>query len=309
MSRKANPRVVGAFVLGALALAVVALLVFGSGKMFRPKYRHVVYFDGSVKGLEVGSTVSFRGVPVGEVTAVWAVARAEHEEEEAIFVEVLLDVYDDVVRGDVPVASESEYYREVEYLVERGLRARLETQSLITGQRYVSLEFYPETPAERKGLNPDYHELPAIPTSTQELRRTLDEVLAKLEELPLEEILVELESALEGINRVVNSDELVDALTALNDGMAAFQSTVETLESSITSMTADLDDSALEIRQTLVDARDALQAVRGLVADGKVLQYETLENLNDTLDSIRLLAEYLERHPEALLVGKGDGEK
>lgn len=309
MSRRADPRVVGAFVVGAVALAVVAILVFGSGRMFRPKYSHVVYFEGSVQGLDLGAPVSFRGVPVGEVTGVWAVSLVEHQDENAIFVEVLLDIYDDVVRGDFPIATREEYYRDVEHLIDRGLRARLETQSVITGQRYVSLEFYPDQPDERKGLNPDYHELPTVPTSTQELKRTMDRVIAKLDELPLEEILIELEAALEGIRKVANSPELMTTLASVNDGMLAFQSTVETLERSITAMTSDLDTSATEIQRTLVEARSALQAVQGLADEGQVLHYETLENLNDTLDAIHSLVQYLELHPEALLTGKGEKEQ
>ncbi len=309
MSQRANPRLVGAFVVGALALAVVAVLVFGSGRVFREKYTHVVFFEGSVKGLDVGAPVSFRGVRVGEVTGVWAVADPEQVVDDVIFVEVILDIYDDVVRSETPAKSHPDYLEDIEFLIDRGLRARLETQSMITGQRYVSLEFYPDHPDERRGLNSKYHELPAVPTSTQELKRTVDRVVARLEELPMEEVRVELEAALEGFRRLVDSPELMTTLASVNDGMIAFHSTVETLEKSITSMTTNLDDSAGEIQQTLVDARDALHAVKNLADEGKVAQYETLENLNDTLDAIRVLVEYLERHPEAILSGKKGGDQ
>src|SRR5438132_13948244 len=68
MGRKANPAVIGAFVIGGVALAVVAVTVWGSGKLFRRQYPSVCYFPGSVNGLAVGAPVKFRGVQIGEVT-------------------------------------------------------------------------------------------------------------------------------------------------------------------------------------------------------------------------------------------------
>jgi len=307
VSRRADPRLVGGFVVGAVALLVVAVLVFGSGKLFRPKYSHVLFFEGSVQGLEVGAPVSFRGVQVGEVTDVAAVAPGG-EGEDTIFIEVQVDIFDDVVRTDLPLGTKEQYYASLDALVKQGLRARLETQSMITGQRYVGLDFYPDHPVSRKGWNPAYYELPTVPTTTQELRRTLDRVLAGLEEIPFQELVEELRQVLAGLHRLVDSAELVAALEGVNEAMEAFQATLGTLEGSVTSMSSDLDDSASAIQSTLVEARAALQTLESILSEGQVLHFETLENLNDTLGSIRALAAYLEQHPEALLVGKGERE-
>src|SRR5512147_2002724 len=71
MSKQANPKLIGGFVLGAIALLVAGLLVFGSGKFFTRRLPVAMYFEGSVSGLDVGAPISFRGVKVGEVTKVF----------------------------------------------------------------------------------------------------------------------------------------------------------------------------------------------------------------------------------------------
>lgn len=308
MSKRANPRLVGGFVLGAVALAVAALLVFGSGKFLLEKYPHVVFFEGSVMGLSVGAPVTFRGVQVGEVTGIHAVS-APVGEETTIYIEVIVDIYPDLVRSDLPTPQQYDHYQDVESLVDHGLRARLETQSMITGQRYVSLDFYPDEPLIRKGLNSTYHELPTVPTTTQEWMRTVDRALARIEQLPIQEILEKMQHTLEGLDRVVSSPELTATIESLNDGMRALEATAGTLQESITSTTAHVDSSAAEMRRTFVEAQKTLNSIHDVVAEGKVLHYETLDNLNDTLSSIRVLVEYLEQHPEAFVSGKGDSQQ
>jgi paraquat-inducible protein B len=163
MGKKANPAVVGAFVLGAIALAVVGVLVFGSGKYFRTKVEAVMYFPGSVNGLSIGAPLKFKGVDIGTVSNIQLVLSAGTDGPTArIPVYVQLDPSKIISAGsDIrlpdPVARDE--------LVQRGLRAQLQSQSILTGLLFIQLDFFPDTPATYVLPQPsDPAEIPKIPT-------------------------------------------------------------------------------------------------------------------------------------------------
>lgn len=143
MSRRANPKLIGGFVIGAVALMVVAALVFGTFTFFQNTRRFVVFFEGSVEGLTVGSPVLFRGVPIGTVTQVTI---RYNREKNDLSIPVIVEINSGVIEGWDP--DESGPFNTTRYrkLLDKGLRARLESTSLVTGQKAVQLEFFPGTP-------------------------------------------------------------------------------------------------------------------------------------------------------------------
>ena len=150
MSKPANKTLIGVFVIGAIVLAIIAVIIFGSGKFFAEKMPLVMYFEGSVAGLNVGSPVMFKGVKVGVVKDI--VLRFDSNN-----ISFLIPVYAelDPKRFHVigKIADETELDKE---LIKRGLRARLELQSMVTGQLMVDLDFYPDKPAKLVGLDKGY---------------------------------------------------------------------------------------------------------------------------------------------------------
>src|SRR5262245_17503760 len=143
MGKRINPAVVGVFVLGAIGLLVVAIMVWGSGRLFERTFQFVCYFRGSVNGLTVGAPVKFRGVQIGAVTDIRLRYAQERGEPR---IPVFIKVHPDLVRElGATEAADLERYRE---LLTRGLRARLETQSLLTGVLYVNFDLEPESPLE-----------------------------------------------------------------------------------------------------------------------------------------------------------------
>ena len=146
MSKQANKKAIGAFVLVALALAVAAIVVFGSGKFFVKRYQFVAFFQGSVKGLRVGAPVVFRGVKIGEVTKMMIYAdRAKGTFE----IPVILEIEEDNVRSIGPEVKDQKQYTQA--LIKSGIRAQLQMQSLVTGQLMINLDFYPDTPVRLVG--------------------------------------------------------------------------------------------------------------------------------------------------------------
>lgn len=267
MSDKANPLLIGAFVVGALLLMVVGLLLFGSGKLFRDTVGCVMYFEGDVQGLNVGAAVKFRGVKIGEVTSI--ATRLDRRT-----LEVRIPVHVDLVDLDAQLygrAAEGESGDPIKALVDRGLRAQLQSESLVTGQLFVQLDFYPDAPAATGNLfdrDSGRHEIPTLPTILQKAQTTLRQVLEKLEKLPLEKMLEALQGALMGADKLLSSPDLLRApqefARTLEDIRRVVNQTGQRLEpllASAASALAGIDRVAGELQPLIATADATLDGI------------------------------------------------
>jgi paraquat-inducible protein B len=322
MSKPANKTLIGAFVVGAVALAVAGLLVFGSGKFFAPLKKFVMFFGGSVKGLNVGSPVIFRGVKIGEVTDIKLIVNPkEMTAVIPVYVEIdprLLTVPEEFK----PLLKETEKkYVYIQPLIKKGLKAQLQMQSFVTGQLMINLDFYPDKPIRLVGTEKKYPEIPTVPTAMEELTKTI-------QDLPIKELVTKLELTVDGIQKLVNSPETRDSIESLNLTLKDTQKLVQHIDEQIVPLMSSLaktSDTAHETlseakntmsvlrddaKETLEAARDALKQTEktlGTFSEDSRLVYEmnkTLKSLSEAARSLHLLSDYLERHPEALLRGK-----
>jgi len=169
MSRRANPKLVGAFVLTAIALLVAVALVFGSFTFFETTRKFVVFFQGSVDGLTQGSAVLFRGVPLGRVLDVGI---RYDPKDSTLEIPVIIEIRPGVIAKYSPTLNTNvELMKE---LIDRGLRARLESASLVTGQQVVQLNFFPGTPVNLQKTDLPYFQLPTVPSPTQQIMSSVD---------------------------------------------------------------------------------------------------------------------------------------
>lgn len=279
MSRRASPTAIGAFVLGAIALVVGGLLTFGSGVLFRDTTTYVMYFDDSVTGLSPGSDVIFRGVKVGEVTRISATIDDQLDIDIPVFVEIGGRV---VQQRTGDVAQAAERGRVMPILIKRGLRAQLGLQSLVTGQLHVALDFFPDRPAEFRG-DGRIPEIPTVPSPLSEIRE-------RFQELPLKEIAAEAVGVLRSLETFINSEELASSVRNLDRALVALRRVAETLDAKLPPLTES--------------ANEALSALSEDSATRYALD-DALNELAAAARSVRALADYLERHPESLLSGKG----
>jgi paraquat-inducible protein B len=326
MSRRANPTLIGAFVVGALVLAIAAVLLLGSGNLFVNKPRFVLYFKGSVKGLSVGSPVNFRGVNIGTVTNIRLVMGMSPSE---IRIPVTIEIDPaSFVRGKQMIKQMSAQSKEnINRLIRAGLRAQLQLQSLLTGQLFIQLDFYPGTPVERVG-GTEYPEIPTIPTP-------IEKITKKLEDFPVEKIMNNILSTSEGVNALVNSPELHQAALSLNEALKSIDGLVKSseLQQSIASLHTALDELGTlsrnlngrleplssdmhamldESRLAMAQARATLESTQHLVNDQKLLYSidNALAEITAAARSIHELSDFLERQPQSLLRGKDlPGEK
>ena len=189
--KKANPKAVGGFVLGAVILAIIAVAVFGTGQFFEKRVKLVAFFPGSLQGLRVGAPVQMRGVQIGKVTEIWV----EFDEQTLEFtIPVILDIELSRIRGAKQDEKPREKAERSEELIAMGLRAQLVAQSLVTGQQTIQLGFHPDTPVTLVESDLPYEQLPTLPSKFEKLQSSIDAVaeeagvvLAKISDLLSEE--------------------------------------------------------------------------------------------------------------------------
>lgn len=326
MSKKASKSLIGAFVLGAITLAVAGVVIFGSGKFFKKTYKFVLFFEGSVKGLNVGAPVIFRGVKVGQVTNINLRFNLKD-------LSIIIPVYIEIDPEKAMVAGGGlEKGAYLKAMIEKGLRAQLQMQSFVTGQLVVNLDFYPDKPIRLVGTEKRYPEIPTISTPLEELTKTL-------QDLKLDETVKKLESAIGGIDRVVNSPELKQSIVSLNQVLRSIDTLAKDIDSRIVPVASSIKETSEaargafiqaektlalkegvpgEIAQgirdtlkaanvTLEEAQKAVAGVRRVADQNANLGYDlsrTLEEISALSRSLRSLTDYLERHPEALIKGK-----
>ncbi|OPY78441.1 MAG: Paraquat-inducible protein B [Syntrophorhabdus sp. PtaU1.Bin153] len=313
MSKPVNKKVIGIFVVVAIALVVGAILILGSGKFFKTYPKYVMFFEGSVKGLAVGAPVDFRGVRIGTVTEIKMMFNPKDSS-------IMIPVYVELGQGEVeitgvPAPDLARMHREEgQELIKRGLKAQLEMQSFVTGQLMISLDFYPDKPARFVGADKRYPEIPTVPTTLQELTK-------RVEKIPIEQIFDKLGGALDGINKTINSAEMARIMRSMAQGVDDARALLQSIDAEIKPVAVDFRDTTHEIRKLAVSATKAsdhaglaLKSAQGamgnietMAGDDSVLAYrlnKTLGELENTARSLRILTETLDQQPQSVLFGK-----
>ncbi|MFQ5645140.1 MAG: intermembrane transport protein PqiB [Thiogranum sp.] len=244
-------------------------------------------FEGTVRGLSVGAPVEYRGIRVGTVKAIEL--GTDPRNKGVVGPVVLIDLepqrtqaYHDVDKSEPAGKEASEFEKDpvarIEALVKRGLRARLQTGSLITGQLFVEIGLFPDTEPAVMVSTGRYPEIPTLPNSLEGIIASVNKILDRVEKADLQ-------------GTLTNLNALMVSATAL-----------------ASSLEKDVPELADELQTTLQTANRALAALEeSASSDGEIgnqLQ-DTLKEISAAARSLRVMAEYLERHPEALIKGKG----
>src|SRR5215831_11015580 len=263
MGRQMNPTTIGAFVVGAIVLLIAGALLFGGGKFLQEKLPYVLFFDSSVEGLNVGAPVIFRGVQMGQVTAISAIADPQTYD-------IRIKVTIDLVRGTVKVGAEGQGFQDprqaMQALLQKGGRATLRMQSFVTGLLYVALDFFPDTPVRLLGLDPTVPELPTIPSDMDQLKSSVQQALADLRKLPLETILNEVLTVLRRAGTLLETPELRQALVTLRDVMTDARQLLANANTQVGLLGPKVTRTAEVAAKTLLDAQKLLRDVDDQVA-------------------------------------------
>jgi paraquat-inducible protein B len=266
MSRRADPKLVGGFVLGAVGLVIVLLLLFGRGNLFDGSRTVLAYFPGSVQGLRVGAPVAFEGVAIGQVSEI---SLTYDQTNQSVRIPVLMQLDTDRV---TVLRADGSGEDELEGLIGRGLRAQLQLQSVVTGQLFVELAMQPGTPLTRQADQSRYLEIPTLPSDIQQLVQSLEAMRKSVPELisRANVLVTRMEGLLSPANEKAVSAALSDLQTFVG-ALAASKGNVETTLARVAEIATAADATARSLQQSVAEVEEIIGAnkdrVTTLLAD------------------------------------------
>jgi paraquat-inducible protein B len=331
MSKPVNPYTLGAFLVGSLTLLIVAILVFGGGQFLKKKTEYVIFFNGALNGLNIGAPVKLQGVQIGTVKEISLELDQKFVRiSKPVVIEIDPGVLLDASGKPLHIASSMEERKKnTQRLIDSGLKAQLQTQSLLTGLLYVEVNFFRDEPLQLTGINyKDLPELPSVPTTVDQIKSTADELLSKFRQLPIEDMVKDLAVTLKEIKNIATSDELkknradltktlaeteqlvanlnkglVPLLNNMNGTMADTRNLVQQFTHDIKPVLISSEKTLNTATSVLLESNHALGSVEALAAPDAPL-WQSLEALRDAAQSTKDLTDYLERHPDSILYGK-----
>jgi paraquat-inducible protein B len=329
MKTKVSPTIVGAFVLGAFVLGFVALLAFGGVSFFSKPQRFVVYFDESIHGLDLGSPVKLRGVRLGRVVDLNIhYDAARNQSVVAVVCELSRNMITDAKGAQLDVSSRDELQR----LVDHGLRAQLGVLGLATGLLFVELDFvdphlYPAPPRAASTKNVV---VPSMPSAISEFQANLTEILNDVKKIDFAGLSIEFKGLLTDTRRqlagvdlkgavdqwkktgaqveaLATQPELKDLIVNLNAAITELRGTLAKVDTQVGTNGDELRATLAQAKQTLETFNAAAASLHKFIASQSGVGDDAARALNElaaAADSVRRLADFLERNPQALLSGR-----
>lgn len=317
MSEKPHTVAIGAFVTGALLIAVTMIIfVLGTG-FGSERSKVVMVFEGSVKGLTLGAPIALRGVQVGQVTDIELILDTETVD--------LIMLVEAEIRGENVRRSGTSTESLTEELISRGLRAQLNTQSLLTGLLYVQLDFHPNSEIKLADVDSPYLQIPTIPTELERLQR-------KLETIDFARVAGDLEAVASGLNQFVTSEgfqglpaqaqSTLASLTDLSERLSAqidssgprldqlldgANTTVNTANQELPELAALVKGNLAQLEKAIGTFQSGVSELESLLDQDSATVYElnrALRDLSQAGRALQQLGRTLEEQPEALLRGR-----
>ena len=300
MIKQASPKLIGTFIVGAVALIVVMFIVFGSGGVFKTKIDYVIYFRGSTSGLSSGAPVKVKGVQVGSVTKITPIM----DIDESFKVEVNFETVEGLIKDIGERNEDFSQIKEVKSLIKKGFKGQLATESMVTGKLYIKVDFFPDAPIILEGLNPDLVEVPSVPTTSELLERDVKEMLNEMSKIQFQRLSDNINNLVEGIDSLVRSPLVFRNMKALEENMRLSQKLITHLDSAIVPVTNNMGEITNSVNQTLAVVRQLIVSLDNVTANNRYEIHQLLKELKTTSGSIRNLTDYLERNPSSMIIGK-----
>ncbi|HZY58691.1 MAG TPA: MlaD family protein [Candidatus Binataceae bacterium] len=334
MDKRMSPALVGAFVVGAVAIVVAAITLLGSGRLFRRQHTYVLYFQSSVNGLHVGAPVKFRGVEIGTVTRILlSLNQLEYavrtNNPSMIRMPVLINLDDKKIVSRGGRNLDLDDPRNLKRLIDAGLRGQLAMESLLTGLLYVELDMFPGTTAHMVlPSNSSFQEIPTRAAELEQLQQGLAKIVAKLSQVDFPKAVASVVAMTDAIRNLADSPKVQDTLDRLETAAQSFNTAAESAQRMADAVRAQVgplsqsirgaSDSAAETmrqaRTALADAQRAFDTAQSTFAEVKTMldpaspiTYQlnkTLEDISGAARSTRELADFLERNPSSLIRGR-----
>lgn len=319
--KKVNPTALGLFIVIGLAFAVGGLVLFSSGTLFHTRVNYIVYFDSSLDGLNPGAPVKFRGVTVGKVEKV-LIRHNQAEGDFAMPVIIGIDKNLAQSKSDTPLQIPSQ--ERMTSLISHGLRARLDAESLVTGLLYVGLDFVSEPPPpDFHQVKPEYQEVPTVPSDVQQLwanlqrldlgslsaklNTLLDRADAKVKELDVVQINSGLTNLLGSANQFITGPDLTNAVRGARQALADAQTLLKRIDGRVDPLADNVNRTLADAQKTLSNLHGAIQNLSDMLGPDDAFRSDlnqALQQLGNASRAVADLAQFLQRNPDALLMGR-----
>ena len=303
MSRRANPTLVGVFVLGAIALIISVIVVYGSS-WFEKRYTFVLDFEESLDGLVQGSPVKFRGITVGQVSSI---AMRYGDDGRTIQTPVYIQLTEGQVEGGGRDIDDPDEW--IENWIERGLRAELRSLSFVTGQLAVGLVVRPEVPIRLTDPDPRFVEIPTTVSAFAEFTESLGRIR-------FDDFMSNLNDVLTDVRQVIDTLPLASTLDSLQVAVSDLRRFINNLDARTGTLTSSADETLAAFRRAAESATPVMAEAGELLGDARQIEgplaaqlIETLDELGRAARAMRILADYVERNPNAIIFGKGEPEE
>ncbi len=325
MSQKANPTLIGAFVLGAVAIAIGAIVFFGSANLFAKKQDFVTYFNQSVNGLGIGSNVKYKGVTIGKVTKVQLNFQGQGEPP---IVKVIYEINADNLRNKYGLSINLGNRANHEKSIANGFRAKLDFESLISGQLFLALDFYKDAPVAV--MHPDNNdgmlEIPPQPSDIDEILANLTKAIGNIgsvdfaglaknvqdvlknvhdgiDALQLERLGNSLDKATNSISNLANGEQVKSALASVHQSFDQLTITLKSLDPTISNLKPTLDQA----KAALTNLQKSTAELSQLLKPDSSLRYQldsSLSQIGAAATAIQQLSDFIHRHPNSLIFGR-----
>jgi paraquat-inducible protein B len=321
VSKKINTTSIGLFIVTGLALGVTGLLLFSSSKMFSKTRDLIVYFNDSLNGLNEGAAVKYRGVTVGSVKRVMV---QFNQATNDYAMPVILEMEEKLLKERMPSFNYAFTESTMAVRIQEGLRATLETESLVTGVLYIGIDIVSNAPpAVFHQLEKIYPEIPTKPTQIQQLMQNLASLDVKALQTNLNNLILKLDATvgrldvaqinqqvtnlLSSINRVVSSPDITNGLASIKPTLEQYRELGATLTSKVDPLSDSITNSLAEANRALAQLRGAGENLRTMLAPDAPIRNDldlAVQQMAAAGQSISELVDFLKRNPNALIVGR-----
>ncbi|MGC2277369.1 MAG: MlaD family protein [Candidatus Binatus sp.] len=320
MGKRINPAMVGAFVLGAVGLILAAVVVFGSGSLFRKTHEFVIYFGGDINGLRVGAPVKFKGVEIGAVKRIKLrleqdVNRYNGQLRADVRIPVIIELDEEKIVSHGGTSIDLDDPHTIPNLIREGMRAQLGSDSFVTGLMYVALDIEPNTPIQMVAPpGSPLQEIPAIPNTLEQAQAVAVRIFERLDKVDFNAVFTQMTGMLESIREITNSPALKQVVNnsektreQLDHTLAGAQQTLSTANDQIPPLSKSLQKTSTSADAAARQATLTLGTVQTTIEPNSPINYQALQTLQDVsaaAHSIKELADYLQRNPSAIVRGR-----
>lgn len=319
--KTSNPTALGVFLVIGFALGVAGVLIFSSGQFFHQQQKSILYFDGSLKGLNPGAPVKFRGVTIGKVDQILI---RHNQPSDDFAMPVIIAVDKKLLQSKSDETLQVGNQAHLNENIRRGLRGRLDAESVVTGILHVNLDIIPDAPPPVfHQLKPQYVEIPTIPSQVQRLLDHLEQldlpgisvklsaVLSRLDtslgSLDLPRINAGVTNLLGAANQVLASPDLTNSITAARRTLESAQTLLARIDHRVDPLVDDLTNTLFEAQSALANLRRSAQSLSDLLGPDNSFGFDltqALEQLSNTGRAVADFVEFLQRNPDSLLAGR-----